>query len=214
MMIEIISRYIEWLLTVFTYEHCSQDLKSLCKIYLPQLNEILLFDVRTKHPDYIMDDIFQKEFVHLMKIDSTIEALLLYRFERIIFVNHPGHELLGLLAAVMKIRTGMELYYSTDIGKGFNIQHGHGIVIGPRNKIGSNFIIHQGVTIGQSKLNSPHQRVIIGNNVTIFAGAKVVGNITIGDDVIIGANAVLTQDALSGSVYTGVPAEFTRRNNS
>ena len=93
-----------------------------------------------------------------------------------------------------------------NIGQGLNIQHGIGVVIGARNKIGNNCIIHQGVTIGQRRLYSPHECAVIGNNVTIFAGAKIVGSVRIGDDVQIGANAVLLSDAEPNSTYVGIPA--------
>lgn len=142
-----------------------------------------------------------------LELDSTIEAVFLYRLERLIFLNQSDSQILPYLASMMKRRTGSEIYYSTQIGKGFNIQHGFGIVVGPRYSIGENFTIHQGVTLGQKNLNSPDEKIVIGNNVTIFANAVVLGNINIGNNVRIGANSVLLHDAVDNGVYVGAPAK-------
>ena len=106
----------------------------------------------------------------------------------------------------MKIRTGAELYYSTAIGPGFLVQHGVGIVLGPRNRIGKNFTIHQGVTLGQRQLHSPGESITIGDDCTVFAGAKVLGTVRLGDGVRLGANAVLLTDAEPHCTYAGIPA--------
>ena len=142
-----------------------------------------------------------------IEIDSTLETVFLYRLERLIFLHQSDSAVLQYLASMMKRRTGAEIYYSTQIGKGFNIQHGFGIVVGPRYSIGENFTIHQGVTLGQKNLNSPDEKIVIGNNVTIFANAVVLGNINIGNNVRIGANSVLLHDAIDNGVYIGAPAK-------
>jgi serine O-acetyltransferase len=144
---------------------------------------------------------------YLIDTDTTIEAVFLYRLERLIYVNEGDSLILHYLAGMMKRRTGCEIYYSTHIGPGLNVQHGFGIVIGPRYKIGENFTIHQGVTLGQKNLNSPNEIIEIGDNVTIFANAVVLGNIKIGNNVRIGANSVLLTDADENSVYVGAPAQ-------
>ncbi len=174
--------------------------------YFESIQNILIVDIQAKYPQYENNDLLKANLFHLLEQDTTIEAIFYYRLERAIFLNHPEHILLPYLANLMKIKTGIELYYSTEIGQGLNIQHGIGIVIGARNKIGNNCIIHQGVTIGQRRLYSPHECAFIGNNVTIFAGAKIVGSIRIGDNVQIGANAVLLNDAEPNSTYVGIPA--------
>jgi serine O-acetyltransferase len=135
-----------------------------------------------------------------------MEAAFYYRLERAIYLDDPNHVMLSYLANLMKMKTGVELYYSTEIGPGLKIQHGTGIVVGSGYKIGHNFTIHQGVTLGQRRQAESTGTVIIGNNVTIFAGAKIFGRLRIGDNVIIGANAVLLNDAESNSTYVGMPA--------
>ena len=86
------------------------------------------------------------------------------------------------------------------------MQHGFGVVIGPRFTIGRDFSIYQGVTLGQRRSNSPTDTITIGNNVTIFANATVIGNVTIGDNSTIAANSVVIDSVESNSVYGGIPA--------
>lgn len=103
------------------------------------------------------------------------------------------------------------LYLYTEpnmIGDNLLLHHAFATVISAE-KIGDNCHIYQQVTIGNGGGGIP----IIGNNVTIYAGAKVFGKITIGDDVIIGANAVVTKDIPSHSMVAGVPAKIIKTRN-
>ena len=172
------------------------------------VEEVLISDIRAKYSDY--GDHLDSGLFKLLLLDPTIEAVFYYRLSRAYYLSDENHSLLPFLSALMRRRTGMELYYSTDIDAGFSIQHGTGIVIGPRYKIGRNFCIHQGVTIGQSQTNSPKQEVIIGDNVIIYAGAKILGDVQIGSNVHVGANAVVVNDLKSDAVYAGVPARLIR----
>lgn len=101
----------------------------------------------------------------------------------------------------------IEIYYSATIGEAFKINHGIGTVIGARCRIGDNCTIHQNCTIGDRNGGRP----TIGNNVTIYAGAMILGDITIGDDCIIGANSVVTQSYPAGSVIGGTPAKIIKK---
>lgn len=98
-----------------------------------------------------------------------------------------------------------DLEIEGDIGEGMVIYHGHGTVIAP-HKIGKNFSVYQGVTIGRNpkpgrQVNNP----TIGDNVIIYANAVVAGGITIGDNVSIGAGAVVMKDVPANSVVMGNP---------
>ena len=174
--------------------------------YLSPAIEQTLFDTNAKYQGKLHLNSWEG-LLPLLQTEPTIEAVFFYRLERLIFLDNPGNPLLPYLASIMRRRTGSEIYYSTEIGKGFNIQHGFGIVIGPRFKIGDNFVIHQGVTLGQKNINSPNETITIGNNVTIFANASILGDITIGDNAKIGANSVLLKSAESDAVYAGAPAK-------
>lgn len=98
---------------------------------------------------------------------------------------------------------------TNDIGGGLLIQHGIATIISAE-KIGENCKIYQQVTIGFTHdMKAP----VIGNNVEICCGAKVLGGITIGDNVLIGANAVVIKDVPSNSVVAGVPAKVIKTLN-
>lgn len=91
------------------------------------------------------------------------------------------------------------------IGEGLVVYHGHGTVVAP-HKIGRNFSVYQGVTIGRNpKPGRQFDNPTIGDNVTVFTNAVVAGDITIGDNVVIGAGAVVMKDVPSNSVVMGNP---------
>lgn len=92
---------------------------------------------------------------------------------------------------------------------GLVFEHGFSTIIFCE-KMGCNCVVNQQVTIGASGGGVP----IIGNDVRIYAGAKVLGGITIGDDVVIGANAVVVKDVPSHSMVVGVPAKIIKTRKS
>ena len=81
-------------------------------------------------------------------------------------------------------------------------------MIHPQVKIGNNCLIFQGCTIGAILRPENIELPVIGNNVTIFAGAKVIGDVHIGNNAVIAANAVVTKDVLDGEVVGGIPAKL------
>ena len=96
------------------------------------------------------------------------------------------------------------------IGKNIHFMHLDGITIGSGVEIGNNCVIYQQVTIGKEKDSFP----IIGNNVTIYAGAKIIGGVKIGDNSVIGANAVVIRDVPENSTEVGVPARIIKDSRS
>jgi serine O-acetyltransferase len=110
---------------------------------------------------------------------------------------------------------GIEIGLQCEIGGGLYIPHPVGTVIGA-TKIGQNATILQGVTLGAKEIDIsylPQNRPTIGDNVTIGAGAKVLGGIVIGDNVTIGANAVVTKSLPDNVVAAGVPAKIIRSDD-
>ncbi len=101
---------------------------------------------------------------------------------------------------------GIELPYSVELGRRVVIEHQGAIVIHGNCKIGDDCIIRQGVSMGIKTVKYPHHAPTLGKRVDIGVGAKLVGNITIGDDAIIGANAVVTRDVPPGVTMVGIPA--------
>ena len=91
------------------------------------------------------------------------------------------------ISFIMRILTGIEIHPGAEIGERFFIDHGEGVVIGETTIIGNDVLIYQQVTLGGTGKESGKRHPTLGNNVIVGAGAKVLGNITIGDNVRIGA---------------------------
>ena len=107
-------------------------------------------------------------------------------------------------------KTGIQVPLGTQIEEGLRFFHHDCIIIAQSVKIGKNASIHQGVTIGRV-FAGPYAGVpTIGDSVIIFAGAKILGNIHIGDGAVIGANAVVTKDVPPYAIVGGVPAKVIR----
>ena len=99
------------------------------------------------------------------------------------------------------------LNYDSEIGPGFCIVHKGGVRVVSGVRMGENVTINCQVTIGRSMLGR-HDAPIIGNNVHISIGARILGNVSIGDNVLIGANAVVLDDIPPNGIAVGVPARF------
>lgn len=113
------------------------------------------------------------------------------------------------------IRTfGCYLSTKAVIGKNLKFRHPVGIVIGDGVTIGNDVIIYQNVTLGAARIGEGSRGYYpqIGNGVTIFAGAKIIGAITIGDNSTIGANSVVVKDVPKNSVAVGIPAKLLTSN--
>jgi serine O-acetyltransferase len=115
-----------------------------------------------------------------------------------------------LLFKLVQIVAGIELPCEVDVGQNFIIDHFGGIVISGYAKFGDNCRIRNGVVVGLRHVEDK-RAPIIGNNVDIGAGAKLLGPIRIGDNVLIGANAVVLCDVPNDSIAVGVPAVIKRR---
>lgn len=104
--------------------------------------------------------------------------------------------------------TGIQLHIGTSVGGGIRFCHYSCIVISPGAIIGNDCTIHQGVTIGRSFSCNSFGDPVLGDRVLVFPGAKIIGNIKVGDDAIICANAVVTKDVPQGAVVGGIPAKI------
>ena len=122
-----------------------------------------------------------------------------------------------LLAHFIKIRLinkyGIHLGLTCSIGSNIKFPHPDGIIIGEGVKIGDNCTVYHQVTFGKKygNLDVIKDYPIIGNNVTIFAGSKIIGDIKIGDNSIIGANSVVLTDVEPNSLYVGIPARRIKK---
>jgi serine O-acetyltransferase len=108
--------------------------------------------------------------------------------------------------------TGIEIHPGAQIGKGFFIDHGMGVVIGETTIIGDNVTIFQGVTLGGTGKEKGKRHPTLGNGVVVGTGACVLGNIHIGDNSNVGANAVVVRDVPANSTVVGVPGHIARKD--
>jgi len=145
--------------------------------------------------------------------DTNDLAVRIYRIQNMIIDGGGYDKELLILSTIQKVYCGCEIYYSSKIGKSFMLVHGLGTVIGSNVEIGDNVTIYHNVTIG-TQYDTEKEKPNIGNNVIIYAGAKVIGNITIADNVVIGANSVVTKNIPSNEVWVGIPAKRICLNNS
>jgi serine O-acetyltransferase len=114
--------------------------------------------------------------------------------------------LAGLVKRHLSYKYGISIPASTEIGAGFYIGHIGGIVVNEAAVIGRNCNISQGVTVGQVNRGARRGSPRIGDNVYLGPGAKVIGSVTVGSNVAVGANAVVTKDVPDNAVVGGVPA--------
>ena len=115
-----------------------------------------------------------------------------------------------------KIRNtyGIDLPYTVRLGRRVIIEHQSCIIIHGDSIIGDDCIIRQGVTIGNRYLEHPFESPKLGARVNIGAGAKILGNVTIGDGASIGANAVVLTDIPAGQTAVGIPAKVLTPKHS
>ena len=118
-----------------------------------------------------------------------------------------------LLYLFIQILTGIELPCEAKVGRRFIIEHFGDIIVSGDAVFGDDVIIRNGVTVGL-KNTSIRGSPIIGNRVDIGTGAKLLGPIHIGDDVVIGANAVVIKDVPANSIAVGVPARILPKQNN
>jgi len=201
---ELLVQYLEKFLQGYMFSYPQELVKGLGR-FLPRILDD--FGVDIGKLGYRLNDCDGAgQLFSIIQVSAPLEAIFYYRLERAIFLEEPEHPALPFIASLMRLKTGTELYYSASIGSGLVVAHGVGAVVGPRHVIGRNFTIYQGVTIGQSRAYAQHEFVTIGDDVTLFAGSKVLGKVRVGDGVQLAANSVLMRDADSYSLYAGVPA--------
>jgi serine O-acetyltransferase len=146
-------------------------------------------------------------------------VMAVYRFGRWRYnirrrwIRAPFSGIYKFLKLLSEILTGIELPCEAIVGKRFRIDHFGGIIISGDAVFGDDCVVRNGVTVGlrhTGKSGSP----VIGSRVDIGAGAKILGAIRIGDDVAIGANAVVLIDVPPNSIAVGVPARVLPRKST
>lgn len=147
-------------------------------------------------------------------VKSTIEVFLYPCFKALLYykISHyfylKRHYFIArYLCERAKRKTGIEIHPGATIGKNFFIDHGMGVVIGETTVIGDDVMLYHGVTLGGVKNDKGKRHPTVLDNVVIGCGAKVLGDIKIGKNAKIGANAVVLDDVLENTTVVGIPAE-------
>lgn len=151
---------------------------------------------------------------------SSLEILLLYPGLHAVWIHRITHWLWNRgaklparwISQLARGVTGIEIHPGATIGSGLFIDHGMGVVIGETAEIGNDVTLYHGVTLGGTSTSKGKRHPTIGDRVTIGAGAKVLGNIMIGPDSRIGANAVVVKSVPENSVVVGVPGQIIKRS--
>lgn len=189
------------------------------------------YELNTQDKDYVMDELYSILEYFVSDVNSAFEkdpaantlievltcypgmhAILLHRIANLMwklgipfiprYLNYIAHEL-----------TGVDIHPGAKIGDRFFIDHGTGVVIGETAVIGDDVTIYQGATLGGTSLERTKRHPTLKNNIVVGAGAKVLGPITIGNNVQIGANSVVTKDIPDNSVVVGVPGQIVTEDH-
>ncbi len=116
--------------------------------------------------------------------------------------------LLGrMLSHVSRFLTGIEIHPGAQIGEGFFIDHGMGVVIGETSEIGDNVTLYHGVTLGGTSMRKEKRHPTLCDNVIVGAGAKVLGPVKVGENARIGAGSVVVDDVPPNSTVVGIPGK-------
>ena len=150
---------------------------------------------------------------------SVIEIILLYPGFHALLNYRIAHKLYcwkipflpRWISQSARFSTGIEIHPGAKIGRNFFIDHGMGVVIGETTIIGDNVLIYQGVTLGGTGKEKGKRHPTLHDNVTVGAGAKVLGNITIGENSNIGAGSVVIDDVPENSTVVGVPGRIIQQ---
>ena len=149
---------------------------------------------------------------------SDLEILLCYPgLHAVLFhkLSHPLYRrrwfvLARVISHLGRFFTGIEIHPGAKIGKRLFIDHGLGVVIGETAEIGDDVLLYQGVTVGGTGAQKGKRHPTLGNRVVVGTGASVLGNILIGDDVKVGAGAVVVHSVPEGSTVVGIPGRVVR----
>lgn len=151
-----------------------------------------------------------RTFWEVLFLYPGMHALINHRIAHFLYKKQIFF-LARLISQVSRHITGIEIHPGAQIGRNFFIDHGMGVVVGETTVIGDNVLLYQGVTLGGTGLEKGKRHPTIGSNVVIGTGAKVLGNITVGDNSYIGANAVVIKDVPPDSTVVGVPGRITKQ---
>jgi len=159
----------------------------------------------TKDRDPAAKGIFQ-----IILLYSGLHAMIIYRVAHALWqLKIPFFP--RAISQLGRFLTGIEIHPGAAIGRGLFIDHGMGVVVGETAVIGDNVTLFQGVTLGGTGKETGKRHPTLEDNIVVGAGAKILGNIKIGSNSYIGANAVVLKNVPANSTVVGVPGHVTKQ---
>nr|WP_232826119.1 serine O-acetyltransferase [Cyanothece sp. BG0011] len=177
---------------------------------------------RTSRPNLL--SFLRKDFQIIFERDPAarnwLEVVCCYPGLHALAIHRLSHELWHrklpffprFLSHLARFLTGIEIHPGATIGQGVFIDHGMGVVIGETAIIGDDCLIYQNVTLGGTGKESGKRHPTVGDSVIVGAGAKVLGNIEIGNHVRIGAGSIVLNDVPHDCTVVGVPGRVISRS--
>ena len=137
-----------------------------------------------------------------------VHAIWFHRFAHRMWQEPRLRLLARLLSQAVRAVTGVEIHPGAQLGRRLFIDHGMGVVIGETAVVGDDVLLFHGVTLGGRSMRRGKRHPTLGDNVTVGAGAKVLGPVQIGSGAQIGANAVVITDVPADYIAVGIPAKI------
>ena len=154
-----------------------------------------------------------KNIVEILLTYTTLHTIILHRLIHFLHCKLHIPVLPRFLSMISRFWSGVEIHPGAEIGKGFFIDHGTGVVIGETTQIGDYCVFFHGVTLGGTGHHHDKRHPTIGNNVLIGANATLLGPIFVGDNVKIGATTVIiNRDVPANCTVVGAPGKIVKRN--
>ena len=171
----------------------------------------MLSTIREQIRTIFREDPAAKSVLEIVLCYPGFHAILLHRLAHRLHLS--GLPLIPrLISQASRLLTGIEIHPGARIGRRFFIDHGMGVVIGETTEIGDDVLLYQGVTLGGTGKERGKRHPTLGHHVVVGTGAKVLGNISIGDHVKIGAGSVVVHPVPAHSTVVGIPGRVVRRH--
>jgi serine O-acetyltransferase len=173
-------------------------------------------------PGSLLLDLIREDLACVRQRDpaarSQIETLMTYPGVHAIILHRIAHRLWSaglkfparLLSWMCRFLTNIDIHPGATIGRRFFIDHGAGVVIGETAIVGDDVTLYHGVTLGGTSWSGGKRHPTLEDNVLVGAGAKILGNITVGRGTRVGANSVVVDDMPDDVTVVGIPAKVVR----
>jgi serine O-acetyltransferase len=165
--------------------------------------------IREQFDTIFREDPAAKSVVEIFFCYPGFHAVLMHRLAHRLYQWHLPL-VPRMISQLSRFLTGIEIHPGARIGRRFFIDHGMGVVIGETTEIGDDVLLYQGVTLGGTGNETGKRHPTLGNRVVVGTGAKILGNIKIGDNVRIGAGSVVVHPVPDHSTVVGIPGRVVR----